>query len=67
MKVQAINLLSAAKDYLVAFIKEKAAKKNRPAAEVGAADDSSNSKSSQDSQVGALSNSGNELDGDSDL
>jgi hypothetical protein len=67
MKVQAINLLTAAKEQFVAFIKEKAAKKNRPAAEVGVADDSSKSKSSQDSQVGALSVSGSESDEDSEL
>ena len=69
MKVQVINLLSAAKVKAVAFIKEKAAKKPRPTAEVGQANDDSKSKSSQEKkvQVGALSVSGDVSDEDSGL
>ena len=69
MKVQVINLLSAVKVKAVAFIKEKAAKKTRPTAEVGQANDDSKSKSSQEKkvQVGALSVSGDVSDEDSGL
>lgn len=69
MKVQVMNLLSAAKVQTVAFIKEKAAKKHRPTAEVGQANDDSKSKFSQEKkgQVGALSVSGDGSDEESDL